>query len=193
MNKSNYILNLLIMTSCLGPAALLLAGQFENVDLIAISMAGVALLTFVASIILMKRIKKEESFLVPVSPFKDVAARELSKLELGGVWIFPSEHAWKISDHQWRLATNSFGLTVNAAFEATKNLPYLLFGFLCLMSLYIGLTGDFGPSFRLFINKEVGGWFAQVVATLTSSWAASGFLLLGSNRLIFRLMRRRLI
>jgi hypothetical protein len=190
MNKSNYLLNLLLTTSFLGPAILLLTRQFEGASLIVISMAGVALLTLFASIILMKRIKNDKSFLVPVSPFKDVAARELSKLELGGIWAFPNEHAWRISDHQWRLATNSFGLTINAAFEATKNFPYLLFGSLCLMSLYVGLTGDFGPGFRLFINEEIGGWFAQVAATLISSWAASGFLLLGSNRLIFRLMKR---
>jgi hypothetical protein len=87
MKKSSYLLNLLIVTSFLGPAALLLTGRLEKSNLIAISMTGVALLTFVASIILMKKIKNETSFLAPVSPFKDVAARELSKLELGGIWI----------------------------------------------------------------------------------------------------------
>jgi hypothetical protein len=188
MNKSNYLLNLLITTSCFGPTALLLTGRFDELNLIAISMIGVALLTFVASIVLMRRIKEEKSLLAPVSPFKEAAVRELSKLELGEIWIFPSEHTWQIGDHQWRLATNSFGMTIKAAFEATKNFPYLFFGFLILISLCIGLTGDFGPGFR-FVNKEVGGWFAQVAATLISSWAASGLLLLGSNRLIFRLIK----
>lgn len=190
-DRSSLHVNSLLCVASIGPPVMVYCKLLDENFLFMMFLVGIPICAALSSLIFFASVEKAELLKCSVHVFEGTALNALAQLELGRIWLFPATHSWKIDGVRWITASNKYGFDIGAAFEATKNFPYLILGFVCLMGVYLGTTGDFGPGSKILLSANVNKLFAEVFATLVAAWTSTVSLYLGFNRLLFKLKMKK--
>lgn len=105
-----------------------------------------------------------------------------------GLWFIPVRSVVPVSDGYRGTCLKKYGPTIKALLHASVDVNYFVIGFVSLIGIYMGLSGDFGVGVRLFSKILNASFVLQFMLLLVSPWVALLYFFNGFVR--FDLSRR---
>jgi len=186
LNKS-FLINGLHLLAVFLPIILSLLGMVWEESFL-LSIFAILICAYISSLLLIKEKGKTSALNIAIKKRGGVKSSDFELLFFDGLWMIPRRGVIPISENFFNICVKRYGFTIKALLKCSIDINYFLIGFIAMIGVYMGLTGEFGYGVRMFSRILNASHVLQLLFLPISSWLSLLYLFNGFFR--FTLSRR---